>query len=85
MNVPHNPPMHIAASLYRRHRFPSEIISRSVWPYFRFSLSYRDIEEIMTVRGIVVPYEAVRQWCRKFGQTFANELRRRRPLVAYLS
>jgi len=67
------------ASLYRRHRFPSEIISHSVWLYFRFALSYRDVEEIMAVRGVVVTYEAIREWCLKFGQTYANELRRRRP------
>jgi putative transposase len=71
--------MHAAASLYRRHRFPAEIISHSVWLYFRFALSYRDVEEIMAVRGVVVTYEAIREWCRKFGQTYANELRRRRP------
>ena len=71
--------MHTTASLYRRHRFPSEIISHSVWLYFRFALSYRDIEEIMRVRGITLTYESIREWCLKFGQTFANELRRRRP------
>jgi putative transposase len=50
-----------------------------VWLYFRFSLSFRDVEELMAQRGIVVTYETVRQWCLKFGQTSANELRRRRP------
>jgi transposase-like protein len=53
--------MHTATPLYRRHRFPSEIISHTVWLYFRFSLSYRDVEEIMAVRGIVVTYEAIRE------------------------
>ena len=71
--------MHTAPALYRRHRFPAEIISHTVWLYFRFALSFRDVEEIMAVRGIVVPYEAIREWCLKFGQTYANELRRRRP------
>ena len=71
--------MYAASSPYRRHRFPSEIISHSVWLYFRFAFSYRDVEEIMAVRGIVVTYETIREWCLKFGQTFANELRRRRP------
>jgi putative transposase len=66
-------------TLYRRHRFPGEIISHCVWLYFRFCLSYRDIEELMLVRGVFVTYEAIRQWCQKFGQTFANELCRRRP------
>ncbi len=61
---------------YKRHRFPSEIISHCVWLYFRFALSYRDVEEMMTARGIAVTYETIRQWCQKFGQVYANELRR---------
>src|SRR5262245_21573922 len=65
--------------LYRRHRFPAEIISHCVWLDFRFCLSYRDIEERMLVRGVCVTYKAIRQWCHKFGQPFAHELRRRRP------
>jgi putative transposase len=72
-------PMTTPDTLYRRHRFPAEIISHCVWLYFRFCLSYRDIEEMMLVRGVCVTYEAIRQWCQKFGQTFANDLRRRRP------
>jgi putative transposase len=60
-------------------RFPPEIISHAVWLYFRFSLSFRDVEELLAQRGIVVTYETVRQGCLKFGQTYANELRRRRP------
>ena len=60
-------------------RFPSEIISHAVWLYFRFSLSFRDVEELLAQREIVVTYETVRQWCLKFGQSYANELRRRRP------
>ncbi len=79
MTLRHTPPMHAAAPLYRRHRFPAEIISHTVWLYFRFALSFRDVEEIMAVRGIVVSYEAIREWCLKFGQTYANGLRRRRP------
>jgi len=71
--------MHATAPLYRRHRFPAEIISHTVWLYFRFALSYRDVEEIMAVRGITLTYETIREWCLKFGQTFANDLRRRRP------
>jgi putative transposase len=50
-----------------------------VWLYFRFSLSFRDIEELMASRGIFVTYETIRQWTLKFGQQFANELRRRLP------
>ena len=64
--------MQAAASLYRRHRFPSEIISHCVWLYFRFALSYRDVEEIMAMRGVVVTYEAIREWSLKFGQTYSN-------------
>ena len=61
--------------LYKGYRFPSEIISHCIWLYFRFSLSYRDVEEIMAERGIALTYETVRQWCQKFGQTYANELK----------
>ncbi len=71
--------MNTPTPLYRRHRFPSEIISHCVLLYFRFPLSYRDVEEMMSVRGVTLTYETVRDWCLKFGQTFANELRRRRP------
>ena len=66
-------------NLYKHHRFPGEIISHAVWLYFRFPLSHRDVEEILFVRGIIVSYEAIRKWCRKFGQQYANQLRRRRP------
>ena len=68
-----------APNPYKRHRFPAEIISHCVWLYFRFCLSYRDVEELMAERGIILTYEAVRYWCRKFGQAYANQLRRRRP------
>ena len=71
--------MNTRLNIYRRHRFPPEIISYCVWLYFRFSLSYRDVELLMAQRGLVLTYETVRQWCLKFGQTFANDLRRRRP------
>jgi putative transposase len=62
-----------------RHRFPAEIISHSVWLYHVFSLSLRDVELLLAERGIVVSYETVRRWCRKFGQSFADAMRRRRP------
>ena len=68
-----------ATPTYKRHRFPPEIISYSVWLYFRFALSYRDVEELLAERGVLVTYETVRQWRRKFGQQYANTLRRRRP------
>src|SRR5712691_4476481 len=64
---------------YKNHRFPGEIISHGVWLYYRFTLSYRDVEELLFERGVTVSHEAVRQWCRKFGQDDANRLRRRRP------
>jgi putative transposase len=72
-----NPPL--SPNLYKRHRFPAEIISHCVWLYFRFCLSYRDVEELMAQRGVILTYEAVRYWCRKFGQAYAHQLRRRRP------
>jgi len=62
-----------------RHRFPAEVISHAVWLYHLFSLSLRDIELLLAERGVVVSYETVRRWCKKFGETFANRLRRRRP------
>jgi hypothetical protein len=68
-----------APNPYMRHRFPAEIISHCDWLYLRFCLSYRDVEELMAERGISLTYEAVRYWCRKFGQAYANVLLRRRP------
>jgi putative transposase len=65
-------------SQYRGYRFPPEIISYAVWLYHRFCLSFRDVEELLAERGVTVSYEAVRQWCRKFGQEFASKLRHRR-------
>jgi putative transposase len=66
------------ANPYKHHRFPGEIISHAIWLYFRFCLSHRDVEELLFVRGVIVSYEAIRKWCRKFGQPYANQLRRRR-------
>ena len=63
---------------YKNHRFPGEIISHGVWLYYRFTLSYRDVEELLCERGITVTHEAICQWCLKFGQEYANQLRRRR-------
>ena len=71
--------MPVDPALYRRHRFPAEIISHAVWLYFRFNLSHRDVEELLAERGIQVSYEAIRLWCRKFGPAYAEQLRRRRP------
>ena len=63
----------------KNHRFPGEIISHGVWLSSRFTLSYREVEELLCERGIDVSHEAMRTWCRKFGQGSANRLRRRRP------
>jgi putative transposase len=63
---------------YKNHRFPGEIISHGVWLYYRFPLSYRDVEELLLERGIDVTHEAIRQWCLKFGQDYANQLKHRR-------
>ena len=64
---------------YRRHRFPGSIIQHAVWLYFRFPLSYRDVEDMLTERGIDVSYETVRRWSVKFGLDYARKLRRLRP------
>jgi putative transposase len=61
-----------------RHRFPAELINHAVWLYHVFSLSFRDVELILAERGVVVSYESIRQWCKKFGASFAANLRRRR-------
>ncbi len=63
--------------MYKRHRFPPEIISYAVWLYHRFNLSARDIEDLLAERGIAVSYESIRLWCIKFGSKYANRLRRR--------
>ena len=78
-SVGHTRVMKTSTSTDKHHRFPPEIISHAVWLYFRFCLSYRDVEELLFARGIIVTSEAIRQWCRKFGQAYANHLRHRRP------
>jgi putative transposase len=60
---------------YKNHRCPGEIISQGVWLYSRFPLRYCDVEERLCERGITVTHEALRPWCRKFGQEYANRLR----------
>ncbi len=65
--------------MYHRRRFPAEIISHCVWLYFRFCLSYRDVEEIMAERRVVVTYETIRDWSQTFGGTYAKRLRSRTP------
>jgi hypothetical protein len=64
---------------YPRYRFPAEIISYAVWLYHVFGLSLRDVELILSERGITVSHESVRQWCLKFGADLARKLRQRRP------
>ena len=68
-----------ACPSYAGYRFPAEIISHAVWLYFRFPLSLRMVEELLAAREIIVSYETVRQWALKFGQSFANQIRRRLP------
>jgi putative transposase len=71
--------MNASTNPYAAHRYPAEIISHAVWLYFRFALSFRDIEELLAARGVVAAYETVRQGCRKFAQKFAREIRHRQP------
>ena len=63
--------------LYRRHRFPAEVIAHAVWLYLRFPLSLRMAEDLPAARGITVSHQTVRLWVQKFGRHFANEIRRR--------
>jgi putative transposase len=63
--------------LYQRHRFPPEVISHAVWPYFRFPLSLRMVEEMLAARGICVTYETVRQWGRSSAKRFPISMARR--------
>src|SRR6266478_2026549 len=64
---------------YRRHRFPPVVIQQAVWLYLRFTLSYRDVEELLAERGLDISYESVRSWVLKFGPAIARGLRRCRP------
>jgi putative transposase len=63
-------------NIYKRHRFPSDIISYAVWHYYRFNLSHRDIEDLLAERGITVSHESIRLWCIKFGATYSRRLKR---------
>jgi putative transposase len=69
-------------SYSRRHRFPPPIIQHSIWLYLRFTLSYRDVEELLAERGLEVSYETVRRWVLKFGPEIARRVRRFRPARA---
>ncbi len=63
---------------YKRHRFAPEIISHAVWFYHRYCLSFRDVEDLLVERGIVVSYEVIRYWCRIFGLTYARKIKKGR-------
>ena len=64
---------------YDGYRFPPVIIQQAVWLYFRFTLSFRDVEDLLAERGITVSYETVRRWVNHFGPMIAADLRKRRP------
>jgi putative transposase len=63
--------------LYRRHRFPADVIAHAVWLYFRFPLSLRMVEDMLAARGIIVSHQTVRLWAEKVGRHFANDIRKR--------
>lgn len=67
---------------FKRHRFPPDVIRYAVWLYFRFTLSFRDVEEMLAYRGIEVSYETIRCWCLKFGPQIARNLKKQRPSPA---
>ena len=69
----------MATISYKRHRFPPDVIRYAVWLYFRFTLSFRDVEELLAERGIEVSYETIRCWTIKFGYRYAENLKARRP------
>jgi transposase-like protein len=71
----------MAPLCYRRHRFPPEIIQHAIWLYLRFTLSYRDVEELLAERGLDISYETVRRWVLKFGPAIARRLRRGRAIA----
>ncbi len=68
-----------ASPSYKGHRYPVGVIASCVWLYFRFPLNFREVEELMLERGVLVSHETVRRWCAKIGQIYAPGLRRRRP------
>ncbi len=67
---------------YARHRFPPNVIQHAVWLYLRFTLSYRDVEDLLAERGLDISYETIRRWVLKFGRLYAKRLRGRRPQPA---
>src|SRR5688500_6211326 len=71
---------------YPRYRLPAAIISHAVWLDYRFVLSFRDVEDLLALRGITVSYESIRRWCETFGAAYARRLRHRAgPLRPHLA
>ena len=68
--------MKTSETIYKRYRFPPEIIQYAVWLYYKFKLSHRNVEDLLAERGISVSYEAIRLWCNKFGALYSKRLRR---------
>lgn len=66
-------------SFYHRHRFPAEIIAEALWLYFRSTVSYRMVEDMLAYRGIFVTHKTMREWAEKFGRDYANKIPRRTP------
>ena len=66
-----------AMNIYKGYRFPADIIGYAVWVYYRFNLSYRDVEDLLAERGVNVSYESIRLWCNKFGPKYAKRLKRK--------
>ena len=64
------------SNIYAGYRYPAQIISHAVWLYHRFTLSFRDIEELLAARCIVVSYETIRQWCKKYGSIYCNQIKK---------
>ena len=69
--------MEDAKQLYHGYRFHPAIISHAVWLYHRFCLSFRDVEDLLAERGVVVSYESIRQWCNRLGPEYARALKKR--------
>ncbi|MFQ3194876.1 MAG: putative transposase [Colwellia sp.] len=64
------------SNIYAGYRYPAQIVSHTVWLYHRFTLSFRDIEELLAARGIVVTYETIRKWCKKHGNLYCNQIKK---------
>ena len=66
------------SNIYAGYRYPAQIISHAVWLYHCFTLSFRDIEELLAARGVVVSYKTIRQWCKKYGSIYSNQIKKSR-------